>query len=589
MSSNARKMLTAICMCGLRLSVLVQWTIIILCHASEGVTYNNEVMHSDEYRSFCQEWYMRCTNKDVLLRVGHCMTYEEGEGTLAMQCPYFELKGHNIAEPGYIKLPNNISELNDYMCRHMNRRGWLCKDCIEGFGPSVTSIGYKCSNCTAVTWFGLPLYLLQEFLPITVFYLIILVFRIHLASAPMTCFIMYSQLRAVAIVNHPNPTTNEIVNEPVFKLAAALHGVWNLDFFRYALPPFCVSSSLQLTHIILLNYISCVYPIILILLTWICIELHDRNFRPLVWLWRPFHGCFVRLRRGWDTRRDIVDVFASCFLLSFSKLTYQSMILINCPLITRLDEESNMSYGHVMAYNPNISCKSTNVKYLLITIFASLSILVFNILPALLLVLHPIKIFKTCLSKCKLDGLALTTFVEKFHGCYRDGLDGRKDMRSFAGLYFFLRFVPLVFTVDKLTIPTTDWSYVVFIFLAATILIALVRPYKENYMNIIDTFLLADITFMSYLYSMDYFSSKAMQVMILTNIPTLLFGCFVLYKVLLKTRHRLAQCCQKCSASGRQSAVERSDSVIDETCIGQSQPLLPPTSVTIDIKSDNII
>ena len=29
--------------------------------------------------------------------------------------------------------------------------------------------------------------------------------------------------------------------------------------------------------------------------------------------------------------------------------------------------------------------------------------------------------------------------VEKFHSCYRDGLEGGKDLRSSASLYFFIR------------------------------------------------------------------------------------------------------------------------------------------------------
>ena len=87
-------------------------------------------------------------------------------------------------------------------------------------------------------------------------------------------------------------------------------------FIRYIVPPFCISANLQVIHILLLGFISAVYPIVLVILTWVCIELHGRNFRRLVLLWKPFHRCFVRLRRGWDTKSDIIDVFASFFLLS---------------------------------------------------------------------------------------------------------------------------------------------------------------------------------------------------------------------------------------------------------------------------------
>ena len=154
----------------------------------------------------CQVWYdyMKCVNKSALLSIGHCMTNKEGKGTYAMECVYFQLKGHKVAENGYIKLPRNISELNDYMCQPMNRKGFLCKDCIDSFGPSLTSVGFKCSNCTGM-WYGVPLYLLLQFAPPTLFYLIILAFHIHLASAPMTCFIMYSQLRSVELLYDPQP------------------------------------------------------------------------------------------------------------------------------------------------------------------------------------------------------------------------------------------------------------------------------------------------------------------------------------------------------------------------------------------------
>ena len=108
----------------------------------------------------------------------------------------------------YVQLPDNISELNDYMCGPMNRKGRVCSECIDGFAPSVTSIGYECSNCTD-TWYGVPLYLFLEFVPITMFYLAVLVFQISVTSAPMTCCVMYSQL-IVSIFVHLFTPSNPI-------------------------------------------------------------------------------------------------------------------------------------------------------------------------------------------------------------------------------------------------------------------------------------------------------------------------------------------------------------------------------------------
>ena len=282
------------------------------------------------------EWYkIKCSGKNVQLRFGYCITVdnEEESRLFGTKCPYFQIKGHKVGESGYIELPDNISELNDYMCRPMNRKGFLCEDCIDGFAVSFTSMGHKCSNCTD-TWYGVPLYLLVELAPITVFYLIILIFQVHITSAPMTCFIFYCQSAQCLLVIDRFPPVERIIpqveNNILFKINIFFYSIWNLDFLRYVAPPFCISRNFKLIHTILLGYVSVFYPLCLIALTWICIKLHDENFRPIVWLWRPFHSCFVKIQRGYSSRNDVIDVFSAFFLLSYSKLTFQIIFFFSC-------------------------------------------------------------------------------------------------------------------------------------------------------------------------------------------------------------------------------------------------------------------
>jgi len=73
-----------------------------------------------------------------------------------------------------------------------------------------------------------------------------------------------------------------------------------------------------------LEYIEAFYPLILILLTYICIKLHDHNFRPVVLLWKPFHRSFVFFRRNWDSEACVINAFATFLLLSFSKVLFVS-------------------------------------------------------------------------------------------------------------------------------------------------------------------------------------------------------------------------------------------------------------------------
>ena len=109
--------------------------------------------------------------------------------------------------------------------------------------------------------------------------------------------------------------------------------MFNLDFFHYIFSPFCISTQLRPIHIISLGYISVFYPFLLILLTWLCVELHGRNFRPIVCLWQPFHRCFVQLRRSWNTKSDLIDAFASFFPLSYSKIVCQIMLIFDSKVI----------------------------------------------------------------------------------------------------------------------------------------------------------------------------------------------------------------------------------------------------------------
>ena len=104
----------------------------------------------------------------------------------------------------------------------------------------------------------------------------------------------------------------------VSKVFLTFYGILNSEFFLHNVPPFCISSHLQLIHVAFLGYISAFYPMLLVILTWICIDLHNRNCRVIVYLWKPFHPCFVQLRRSWDVKNDIVDAFSSCLSARFS-------------------------------------------------------------------------------------------------------------------------------------------------------------------------------------------------------------------------------------------------------------------------------
>ena len=271
--------------------------------------------------------------QESYLQLTYCMTYNnsysdehESEAVTFGGCPYVYYG--NIVNKKYIALTQNISDLNNIFCAPLNRDGLLCGDCIDGFSPSVISIGYACASCTENNY-GWMLYILSELFPATVFYFIVLTLRVRITSAPMNCFVMFSQL-LVNLVNYAPVFLSELdaTSHAVFKVILTGYGFWNLDYFRYIMPPFCVNQHLKNIHILALQYVSAFYPLLLIALTYACVELHAHNFTPIVWLWKPFHRCCVNVRRRWDTKASLIDVFATFLLLSYSKLLFVSLFLL---------------------------------------------------------------------------------------------------------------------------------------------------------------------------------------------------------------------------------------------------------------------
>ena len=194
--------------------------------------------------------------------------------------------------------------------------------------------------------------------------------------------------------------------------------MWNLDFLRYSLPKFCISPLISSTHVTLLVSISVLYPLLLILLTWIFVTLHDRNVTLIVCLWRPFHKFFVRIRRRWDRNSDLINVFATFLLLSYSTLFYVATSY-TCTMLYSLNATSGDVYTTIHPYT-GVDLYCLNIHHYVLTILVWLFLGATQI-PVFILIFYPFRWFRKCLSKCRVN-------------C--NGLNGERDMRSFAGFYF---------------------------------------------------------------------------------------------------------------------------------------------------------
>lgn len=460
--------------------------------------YNTTTDQCECYVNPSTDHIVKCTEQGAVLKFGYCMTHEEGQGYFVGLCDYFQLNSYNkSAKDGYISLPGNLSELNDYMCGPLNRKGVICSKCIDGFGPSVTSAAHTCSNCTDA-WYGVPLYLCLEFVPITIFYFIVLFFRINVTTAPMVAFVFYSQIGVSTFLVMSNRYLfDTTLTYRFLNVLITFYGIWNLDFFRYIIPPFCVSPNIKPIHITFLYYVSAFYPLCLIIISWLCIHLHSRNFKPVIWLWNKLNGCVFRHTKvKWDAKNTMIDVFATFFLLSYAKLVFTCFRTISYGITIHVHNSSVQKILHVKS-DPSIGYFSgEHLPFAVI----SAAIFLFALVPIpLLLALYPMETFRTILFKCSFGSrlmAALNIFVEKFYSCYRDGLDGGRDMRSFVSIHFFLRLLGNYLSVDEILV-NLSFTVVILLYIVSSLLIALARPYKKAHMNIVDTLILANLALLS--------------------------------------------------------------------------------------------
>ena len=530
--------------------------------------YNTETKTCKCYSNPTIDHIVRCTEKEVLLKLGYCMTYEEKSGFSVNLCDSM-IKSLNITKYNYIRLPSNVSDLNDYMCGPMNRQGPMCGQCNDGFGLAVFSIGNPCTNCTGI-WYGVPLYLIIEFVPITIFYFIIILFHVNVTSAPMVAFILFSQIAVSAfstlISNRLIFSTS--VTYRFVNILISFYGIWNLDFFRFIMPPFCVSPLLKPIHITFLYFISAIYPLCLIIMTWTCIHLYSRNFKPIVWLWnkliQKFCNCFST---NWSATNKVIDAFATFFLLSYTKLALTSLRTLNYYGITYY-VNMNQSLYQIPYVKPDPTMKYFGKEHLPFAI-TSIFIVLFVVLPIpLLLALYPIESIRAILFKCPIGSrtaAAINIFVQKFYNCYRDKTDGGRDMRSLVSMYFFLRVLNYLVTANQIPL-NVSFSIALFIYLACSILIALVRPYRQTYMNIADTLILTNLALLSLVLSQlsGELATASAQFFyisgsILTSLPLLGLTGVIIYKIIGKIAK--LPCCKRLLRLYQRS--ERNDMELD--------------------------
>ena len=408
-----------------------------------------------------------------------CMTVDSHTGeTVVGACPY------SCAVAG-VWYPNG-SLLNYHMCTETwNRQGRLCSQCIDGHGPPVYSYSMQCIPCSPEVVRDSIVYFLVSFLPLTVFCLVIITLRISGARPPMSTFILVSQVMSAPqylslkfIPGHYSSSQNvsNSTRNLCWKIFASFFGLSNLDFFRSFYPQMCLSPKMSLMHVKFLEYLIALFPLTVLVLVYMCVKYNHSRRIPCVC--RVIHRGLTRLRQTIDIQTSLIDAFATFILLSVTKTGYTSFTLLQLLyVLTPYGNFTKQTYVDPMSTYFGWDHLPYALTALVLTFLLIL-------IPLLLLFLYPLRSFQTFLNNRQWQCTTLHIFADSFQGCYKDGTNGTRDYRWFAGLHLLLRFLLVIlikFTQQRVTIISVSFYMV---------MLAVCQPYKKHLHFKLDMFLL---------------------------------------------------------------------------------------------------
>ncbi len=477
------------------------------------------------------------------LAIGFCINFDfDTNSTIVGRCPYNN--NYTITELGtvslYVTLPDNVSELEQFMCGEYHRRNESCIQCDDDMEASMVSYSMDCVPCYHhKTYYKLGRFLMVvlRIVPFTIMYMVIILCDIRFMESPWSVFILYSQIIVNMLTFDRHlysgllyATDGNAFTAFVVKVVLAFYGIWNLDFIPNIIPPFCLHNPKWGRNELVIEYVVASYPLLIIAAMYLCVHLHSRDVKLIVLPWRAIKYCLnFKLCCGMKrilqrvTSQSIANSFSSVLVLAFSKLLFVSPHLIIPVQMYDLNGtiiKTALFYDHIWYFGTHIP----------FYVFAFTMLVLLTLLPTLLIILYPFA--SRC---CNRTPLSVKMFVESFHGWYKDGTErGTRDFRALAGLHALLRIflalsicLHIAFVKPLSPLANHQWVIPGVLFVVCSMFYTLARPYKVLYMNQLESLVYALLGAISLLVTSHIGSYFAF---ILGTTPMLVFIGYTAYR-----------------------------------------------------------
>ena len=422
---------------------------------------------------------VRCNplEKTLSVRRLYCMTADSALNAVVGACIW---KTH--AKNNYIKIKtNSTSYINEETCGNIQREGLMCGLCTKDHGLPAYSYKLACVRCLGNNYNWLN-YIAVAYLPLTVFFIIIVIFRMSANSGLLVGYVTVSQM--VATYSLAQSYLLQMASNSKFILISLFYSIWNLDFFRILEHfSFCFHPNMSALSVLSLDYLLAIYPMVAVFFMYIIVK----RFRYVLYMFRHLNKCLHIFKKEWNVKSSLIEAFATLLLLSYVKILNVTFNILTPTYLYNM----NGTHGHLRVYNdPHTEYLSKqHMPYFVLAIAMSF---VFNFLPFLLICLYPCACFQKCLNWTGLRHPTLSLFMDAFQGSYQPEP-------------FYLRSFPAVYMIAQLTnlliFSTLGFEYyhaaASLMLMVIIFLVAIARPYKNKWHNFI-TLAMFSAAFISY-------------------------------------------------------------------------------------------
>ena len=454
----------------------------------------------------------------------------ESSRLVTCTCPFCD---YNNTSKFDVDLPQDDFELNKAVCGS-TRTGIVCGSCQDNYTVHYHSPDFKCKTKEPVGCkLGWLFYLLSEIVPVTMVFIIVLLFNVSFTSGTISGFILFSQLlvtldiNASGIIKFSYPVKHSLNGWA--QGYQMLYGFFNLDFFNSESLSFCIMTNASALDMIAFKYVTITYTLLLIL--------------SVIWIMNKCGGkCCGKFCRITTVRSSVVHGISSFLVVCYTQCVQVSMNLLN-PVHFNVELDSGFNPPARVWLNGDIVYfRKKHLQYALPALFCLLTI---GILPPALLLCYPLlnkvptffgcnDIKINCLFCHKLSVSYLKPLLDSFQSCFKD------NMRFFAGLYFLYRWIILL-------VYAATQSYSIYYMtiigglLGMLVLHTVFQPYVKRAHNIIDTLLLADLIIISCLSFYNYHRNHylrgvkhstttlaAVLQLVLIYLPLIVLGMYIL-------------------------------------------------------------